>query len=560
VDTVGAAGICFRDTPDGKAFIRHAQSRMARIIDTYCTPGSGKWYENPACYYLTSLSCWTTLFMHMAHHGLMRIEDVPRMKEFLQWGVLLLTPPAPDYPAMCTGTAPEAYTAAATRRRISPIGDHARLGPRIPETVALIAACYRERDPAFADLLRWAYHASGADGGYHGQPLLFFANADEWMLTPPAEPTRLPSRRLEGFGAVLRGYQNLPDESFVLLKLGPGGYRYHNTEGSIIFFADGRPLLYDGGEAGETWRHSTLSFHASHTMLAPGHVERFHDREQLGFVQGVNPKVLAPGEPNFLNDRCRPESITTGYQNYHEPNPANSRSLFWVKDQYLLMHDALRLEAAIPSHWHLQVVSDSHTGDLRTGWRFAGRFGTDLQVLMLTPAEAEVAIAQTRILDHRPDDECFSMRHLQVSGKAGTRDYLAVLRPLAAGRDPVQARAVMAGETTVGAHVTGRELDDVLFCSRQPFTHRQDDVAFRGRYAAVLRRPGSLSLNLLDGESLSCAELAITSDGPAVSLVQTPQAIAIVATGKGTFAISRGARTSSFAIDGTIRCTQPDLG
>ena len=54
------------------------------------------------------------------------------------------------------------------------------------------------------------------------------------------------------------------------------------------FFANGKPLIYDGGEAGETWRHSTLSFYANHTMLAPGHVERFFDSDSLGFTQGVS--------------------------------------------------------------------------------------------------------------------------------------------------------------------------------------------------------------------------------------------------------------------------------
>lgn len=548
VDTVGAVGICFEETRDGKKFVAHAKSRIAKIIDTYCTPGSGKWYENPACYYLTSLNCWTTLFVHLQHHGLISIDEVPRLKEFMRWGVLLLTPPTPGHDAMRDGLAPEAYEVAEKKRRIAPVGDHAHLGPSIIENVAIIAESYKDADPEYADLLRWAYHEAGADGAYHGNPILFFIHGSDWMMGPPDTKPVLPSRRLEGFGAVLRSRQNQPGESYLLLKLGPGGYRYHNTEGSFIFFADGKPLIYDGGEAGETWRHSTLSFHASHTMLAPGHVERFFDADSLGFIQGVSPRILEPGQPNYLNDRCRPEDAQTGYRNYHEPDPANSRSLFWVKDDYLLVHDALHIDAGIPSHWHLQVVGDSHTGDLQNGWLFKGRFGTDLQVLMPGVEAADVRVQQTRILDPRPEDECFSMRHLQVSGSKGTAGYLGILRPVDEGRPPLRSTAVRAGDMLIGAHVTSNDLNDTLLFARHGMRWQNDGITFDGRYAAVLERSHSVVLNLIDGSSLAWKDIVLQSDGPAVSLSLNRNGTQVVVSGSGRFSIIRDGKKSSFVV------------
>jgi len=109
---------------------------------------------------------------------------------------------------------------------------------------------YRASDPAFADLLLWAWQAGGADGSYYGNLPLIFASLSEDDLKP-ADPPVLASRRLEGFGGVLRGNFGRDDEFYLLLKQGPGGYRYHRSEGSIILFADGKPLIYDGGEAGE---------------------------------------------------------------------------------------------------------------------------------------------------------------------------------------------------------------------------------------------------------------------------------------------------------------------
>ena len=190
---------------------------------------------------------------------------------------------------------------------------------------------------------------------------LFTGN--DWVLTKPDSEPELPSRRLEGVGAVIRDRQNQPDESYLLLKLGPGGYRYHNTEGSIIFFANGKPLIYDGGEAGETWRHSTLSFLRLPYHAGSGACGTLFDSDLIGFTQGVSPKVLKAGEANYLNDKCRPEDVELGFRNYHEPNPANSRSLFWVKNDYLIMHDALNIDSSIPTHWHLQIVGDDHTGE-----------------------------------------------------------------------------------------------------------------------------------------------------------------------------------------------------
>ncbi len=158
--------------------------------------------------------------------------------------------------------------------------------------------------------LRRPYHAGGANGGYFGNPPpLIFSSCNEDDLRSVAMP-ELPSRRLEGFGAVFRDHFGSDYEFYLLLKQGHGGYRYHRTEGSFLLFVGGRPLIYDGGEAGETWRHSTLSFYDAEMPLASGHVERFHTLPGLGFVQGVHPVPIKPGDPfssatTVIIDWCR---------------------------------------------------------------------------------------------------------------------------------------------------------------------------------------------------------------------------------------------------------------
>ena len=492
VDVVGTIGLVFHGNPDAGRFVRHAIELMERSLNAYGTPGSGRWYENPACYYLHATKCRSNLMFHLARQGLAHPTQFPRWRDVLRWGVLLLTPPCPqEYAVMRAGTTD--YAGTAKVRRISPIGDHAHIGPWVPDHYALMSKLYRGHDAEFADLLLWAYQAGGRDGGYYGNLPLVFAALDEADLRPAKEPV-LTSRRLEGFGAAFRGHFGKPNEFYLLLKQGPGGYRYHRSEGSIILFADGKPLVYDGGEAGETWRHTTLSFGDTHLPLAPGRVERFYSSASLDFSQGVHSNVILPGEPIQLCDDCHHSLVGVAERRFHEPHPANSRTVIWVKDEYVILHDELNTD--IQSYWHLQAVADSETGNARAGWIFRGRFGADLQVVLPDQEFADVKIEHLPTLEHRIlPAECFAMRHLMLTGRR-SRFYAAVLRPLTGGRRPVRARVLAGG---AGLHVTGAGIDDYLFFSRQPRCFQEGPVKFAGRYGAVLRRGGKTQLEVIDG-------------------------------------------------------------
>jgi hypothetical protein len=369
---------------------------------------------------------------------------------------------------------------------------------------------YERRDPQFAEFLRWAYQEGGSHGGHFSKFSLFFTTMEERDLSPATAQT-LASRRLEGFGAIFRGRLGTPDEFYLLFKQGPGGYRYHRTEGSFLLMAHGRPLVWDGGEAGETWRHSTLSFHDTHMPLAPGHVEQFQSLASVDFVEGVHPKALDPSDPVFLSDVCEHTLVDVAWQRFREPNPADVRTVLWVKDEYVVVSDDLRLKPATATHWHLQAVSDAHTGSARdpAGVRFRGRFGVDLQVLLPgLPPGAEETVAQVPTLEYgREPDTCFSMRHLQLS-MSGPKRLDAVLRPLAPGRTPLRATAFDGG-----VHVQGDGIDDVLFLSRESRETQRNGIRFAGRYGAVLRRPGRTTLVLLDGADVAVGAHRLAAPG-----------------------------------------------
>ncbi len=523
IDVVGAVALTFSSNPDSAVFIPHVSECLANTLRIYTTPGSGKWYENPACYYLSSLKCRMNLAFHLAKHGFLDPTKLPRIKDFLSWGINLATPRFPtSYELLTAGATDAEYRTATQARRIPPIGDHAHLGLWFTEFHAMMASLLRESDPAFADLLLWSYQSGGADGGYFGNIPLMFSQLKANDLQPVAEQT-LSSRILEGFGTIFRGNFNQKNEFYLLFKLGPGGYRYQRTEGSIIMFADGKPLIYDGGEAGETWRHSTLSFHDTHMPLAPGHIERFQSFPGVDFTQGVNPKALNPGEPVFLSDLCDDYLVDVAYARFNEPNPENSRSMLWVKDEYVIMHDELDFKREITTHWHLQVVADKETGNAADGYRFVGRYGTDLQVLLPNQTFSAELIESVRMLEYNiPPEKTFTLRHLQLTRETPDH-FLAVLCPLSPGKQELSAKEIRQDGRTLGVTVHGKGIDDTILLSRKGMKASVDDLQFAGRYATVVRRADHTEYTLLDGASLVTPEITIESNGPAV-FVSIPKA------------------------------------
>jgi len=571
VEIVGTIGMVFEGHRDSPKFLDHAIERTGRALQIYCTPGSGKWYENPACYYLHALKCRLNLVYHLAKRGMIDLTAIARLKEFLRWAVVLLTPEIPtSYGVMRDGPA-NAFAGAEKVRRIPPIGDHAGIGRWIPEHHALFGKLFLKFDPEFGQELLNAYFCSngdgarllrgvtedppeseetgtfvGAAGAQHGNLPLFFAEIEEGDL-PRHPQIHLASRKLEGFGAVIRDHFNTPRETYLLIKQGPGGYRYHRTEGSFLLFADGKPLVYDGGEAGETWRHSTLSFFDTHLPLSAGRVERALFDPAFQFVQGVHPEIVRPGEPVFLSDLCDHRLVPEAYRRFRKDPPAAVRSYAWVGGRYLVLHDALAIDPAIPSHWHLQVVADAETGSAAEGYRFQGRFGLDLAVQLPGQRFSAESVTEQPILEyHATPEECFAMRHLQLDG-TGANSYLAVLMPLASGKPlSLSTESISIQGQISGVRVRSEGIDDIVWMNRAGCQWHDDGIAFRGRYGALLSQGGKTSLVLGDAGAVSWRDVTLESDGAAVRVTLDSEKAEIASAGAGEIRLCQGGRLTTF--------------
>ncbi len=202
--------------------------------------------------------------------------------------------------------------------------------------------------------------------------------------------------------------------------------------------------------------------------------------------------AIQPGDPIYLNDDCHHSLVPVAIQRFAEPNPVNVRSLFVVRDEYVLMHDDLKLDSAIPCCWHLQVVADRHQGSASGDLIFNGRFGVDLQVAFPGQVFIREKIEQLPIVDFksrpvslppaegflfpkppgampRTTSESFATRHLMVQANHPSY-YLAILRPLTSNRKPIRSHALTQNGLTCGLVVEGDGINDLHFFHRDSFS------------------------------------------------------------------------------------------
>jgi hypothetical protein len=291
--------------------------------------------------------------------------------------------------------------------------------------------------------------------------------------------------------------------------------------------------------------------------LACGHVERFFSFTGLDFCQGVHPVAVQPGEYVQANDPCHHTLVPVAWQRYAEPNPVDVRSVLWIKDEYVILHDDLHLDPTIPSYWHMQVVAQGETGNPHEGYVFQGRFGTDLQVTLPDQEFMETSCETLPTVEyHIPKEKSFAMRHLQLKADKPTH-YLAVIRPLSRGKGLLRSRALKHTGRIRGVRVEGEGINDEIFLSRDFFRLEENGVRFAGRYGAILERPGQVQLTLLAGTLLETADTRIESTGPSVFLTIGGDKSELVAEGNGAITVTHAGKPHSFQVAGTVAAQWP---
>jgi hypothetical protein len=174
------------------------------------------------------------------------------------------------------------------------------------------------------------------------------------------------SERLPGFGAVFRSGWGTTNETYLLFKCGPGGYRHHGEEAGVILYARNRPLSIDGGELQAPRHHATVTFGDANYGVGRGQVIRY-SLDEKGGLDLVNGAF--PADP--------PITAAGG-------DEAFSRKILFVHNSFVVIGDDMP-NALLPSHWRMPLIASRIEQRDESRITAHGTLGLDLDIHVLLP-------------------------------------------------------------------------------------------------------------------------------------------------------------------------------
>jgi len=262
------------------------------------------------------------------------------------------------------------------------------------------AKAYKEVDPEFSRQMMSAWQR----GGRYAIPLHEFWNGMVWslpicLLDPdlPAEeePEFLVSKVHEGLGPVLRAAHDDGSEGYILFKCGQSRGHYDADEGSLIWYAFGKPMLIDYGTqytplVSQPWMNNRISVDHKMDNLKAGTI--LHSSLQMGFdfvcgqMEIDRLQAISEWPARYLEDHdanCRLP--------WHDvPRHLWRRYLLYIHDleTIVLLDD---IQGSLPTDWSIQVLADSVRTTTNSAV-FKGQLGVDLSVHFAQPADPQLLV------------------------------------------------------------------------------------------------------------------------------------------------------------------------
>ena len=479
-EVIAALALNFPTHPDARMLVEHATSQFRESLIAFTTEGSGKWEENLGCYYLWSLRTAAAMNARLLNARWRRYDpfDWHKGPLFVEFAVKCITPEHPLNDRVCIDGLKEgqSYEQVPRGRRIPGVGDHGGEGG-IPVTdgiglSGIVAERLGHRRLA-ADLLG-AWRAGGfMREGQAGVDLkgILVGTLDPRAVQRAVMQPR-SSENLPGYGFCFRCGWGTPKETFLLFKCGKGGYRYHLSEGSFVFYANNRPLSLDGDENFIPARHATLSIGPQCGYVGNGVIERHFLHPVADYCRGV-----------FAGSKI-------------------TRSILFVKNDYFVIRDDNGGDES--SNFHLPLLvhkierrgdpigssdPDNRTPNTANLLFFCpGRLATDVLLYPLGKPPARVDIKTDPLLNQ----QLITM----------TRDkgdpHLNVLQWTEPSGPPLKIAPVGPGY-----RIEGPDFVDHLFFTAEPVHFQEGDVAFDGRAGLIRQKGGKTTLLLLDGTRIA---------------------------------------------------------
>ncbi len=256
-------------------------------------------------------------------------------------------------------------------------------------------------DPAFSQRMMAAWKRAGSlpislhdfvNGIGLWQPICLI---DRTLPSEP-DPTYHRSKLLEGLGAIFRSEATSGEQGYLLVKMGPSRGHYDADEGSLIWYAYGKPLLIDFGcqynpSIQYSWLHNRISFdHWNNPSYQSFNITNHSFGEHVDYLKG---EIIVSRLDRWTKWPIRDPDFDSQL-----PSPSQTiRPVAWRRHVlYLRECETVvildELEGEQPTEWNIQVLADEVEAKKNSS-HFKGQLGVDLDVYFAQPEDPEIRIS-----------------------------------------------------------------------------------------------------------------------------------------------------------------------
>ncbi len=500
---VGMMALVLPDHPNSKQWLQYALGELDKEFKYYISPdGAGE--ENIANYYLWTWRQLTVLLGALKHNGIFDAATHPRYQAACRFWIEILTPPQPKLAAY-SGAAP--IKPRDRRRRIPPFGDHG-----FSNNVCLEhggqTGILRDADPRLAAESAWAWWETA-----RGKPATHMGAIPHVLIADPTVAPRAPvlrSRRLRGFGAVLRNHFRSGKETFLAIKASRIYSHHHPDEGGIHLFGRGVPIILDALHGRDYYReewHSIITFADGKTHRR-GEVVEFRTSPLADFVAAdipVGPFLPGPPEPGMTRNGSRRQVLLVKSPTLDVPD-------------YFVLQDIVYGPAASQINLPVfsgkpQVAPGGKAGRVLLPPIDSPNYGVATDLIFLSPEKPDIAVSP--ITKGEGGENAWAVSARQPAG----RNWAVVIYPRDKGMAAPTVKP-LGSPNAFRLTSPGRRAVDYVVSASGATSAQADDFRFTGRCGVARLRDGRVSVSLVDGTEIRCRQIGVFGKGPA-SLTQT---------------------------------------
>jgi hypothetical protein len=511
---VGMMALVLPDHPNSKQWLQYTLGELEKEFTYYISPdGAGE--ENIANYYLWTWRQLTVLLGALKHNGTFDAATHPRYQAACRFWIEILTPPQAKLAAYA---ASEPIKPEDRLRRIPPFGDHGFSNNECLELGGQ-TGLLKDDHPQLAGESAWAWRETcGA------KPATHMGVVPHLLIADPTVTPRVPalrSRRLRGFGVILRNHFPSDKETFLAIKASRIYSHHHPDEGGIHLFGRGVPIILDalhGRDYYQEHLHSIISFADGKTHRR-GEVVDFRTSPLVDFVSAdipVGPFLPGPPEPGMTRGGSRRQVLLVKSPTLDVPD-------------YFVLQDIVYGPAA--SQINLPVFCGKP--QLGAGGKAnrvllppidSPNYGVATDLIFLSPAASRVAVSP--ITGGEGGEHAWALSARQPAGK----NWAVVIYPRDKEMVPPTVE-MLDSPSAFRLTSPGKLAVDYVVAAAGPTSAEADDFRFTGQHGVARVRDGRVSVSLIDGTEIRCREIGVFGKGP-VSLEQTATGFTGIADGR----------------------------